>query len=132
MNLKAKFSTRPVLSFIVINVILTAAGFLIAFLLSLFLSTSFQDLVTYAGFIIILLGIITSLKGNPFIISFRGMGKSKANADTFDDLMPADAGQGSKSSHKNLHKKATVEFGHIRTSMIVSGILLLLASYYLF
>jgi len=122
---------KKILKLIIFSVIYLILGFVIALLISKNYNKELTDILTYEGFILMLIGVLTSMKGNPSGISISGTGRQDHSIHSYIDNEITRQERENRPYHKEFFKNNVTEFVFANVTFILGGILILILSYIL-
>jgi hypothetical protein len=115
--------------------ILFGIGYIIAILISNKSNYKLQDVMSYEGFILILIGALLSPKSNHSIINLQGTGQRNANLISYQDLevtrQEQELERESTNYYKNFFRYKVVKSVFRNLTFIFAGIITLIFSYYI-
>lgn len=110
------------------SLIYLGVGYIIGILISNKYTTPLQDVMTYEGLLLFLLGAIMSMKGNPSGMGFGRIGSDNVNITTYLDNEITSQDRETNPYHKDFLKNNMVEFSHSSLTFILGGILIFVFS----
>ncbi|HWT27176.1 MAG TPA: hypothetical protein VN131_04490 [Mobilitalea sp.] len=126
MKVKIKKSIKKMLLLLFYSLILFGLGYALALFISYRFNYTMQDVLSYEGIIILIIGVLMSMKGNPSGVSMRGIGQNNVNAVTYDNLETTRIERDITDYHKNFMKHSVVEFAFSNITVILGGIFIIL------
>jgi hypothetical protein len=128
MKFNLKIFFKKLLVVLVYSIIIFGAGSLIGLLIANRLHTSLQETLGMEAILFVVIGIMLSMKGNPFT-SIRGMGEQSVNAITMGQLETASTENRITEYNKNFLKHHISEFHVLNLGLIVGGVFIGILSY---
>ena len=125
MKIKLKKNFKKALFLLLFSLIYLGIGFIVAILISNKFSYNLQDVMTYEGLIIILIGILMSMKGNPSGISISRIGNNDASMTSYLNNEITRQEREINSYHKDYFKNNVVEFAFSNLAFILGGIFII-------
>jgi hypothetical protein len=105
-----------------------AIGYGLAILIRSRSSYTLSDILFVEGLIVLILGFMMSMKGNPSGASLQGYGQQNANQISFYNLEVTRTEREITGYYKNFLKNATLEMSMVSISFILGGIFMILLS----
>ncbi|NLZ82863.1 MAG: hypothetical protein GX915_04270 [Clostridiales bacterium] len=122
---------KKLLKLIIFSTIYLVLGYVIALIISRNNNKEVTDILTYEGVILLLIGILTSMKGNPSGISISGIGRQDHSIHSYIDNEITRQERENRPYHKGFSKNNITEFAFANVTFILGGILILILSYIL-
>lgn len=121
--LKTKFKKvmNNAIFLILFSLIYLGIGYIVAILISNKYNYNLQDIMTYEGLIIILIGILMSMKGSPSGISISGMGNNDATITSYMNNEFTRQEREINPYHKDYFKNNVVKFSYSNLTFILGG-----------
>jgi len=127
-----KFIIKKIMQIVLIGFIYAMIGFLIAFIILKNTGCNLQDIITIEGILVVILGLMSMMEGNPTGISLQGLG-SKAGQFQSQVLLETLKFEREKTPYyKNFLKNSIVQLSFSGAAIIAGGILILLSGIILF
>ena len=124
MKLKIKKLLKKILFLLIYSLIFFGIGCVVAIAISNRFNYKLQDVMSYEGLILILIGILFSMKGSPSGTNFNGIGLSNENAISFQNLEVTRQERESNTYYKDFFKNNVVELAFSNLTFILSGIIM--------
>jgi len=122
---KVKKILKKFLYLLLFSLVYVGIGYVIGILISNRFDYALQEVLSYEGLILLIIGILFSMKGNPSGSSISGVGQNNANAMSFYDLEVTRLERESNPYHKDFLKNNIVVFAFSNLSIILGGILII-------
>jgi ABC-type multidrug transport system fused ATPase/permease subunit len=119
---------RKILFLLIFSILYLAIGYVAAILISNHFHYKLQDVLFIVGFLLFLLGILMSMKGNPSGTSFSGIGQKNVNAISNLDLEVTRMEREINPYHKDYYKNNVVEFAFGNLTFLLGGVLIITSS----
>jgi cell division septal protein FtsQ len=119
---------KKILFLLIFSILYLAIGYVAAILISNNFHYKLQDVLFLVGFLLFLLGILMSMKGNPSGTSFSGIGQKNVNAISNLDLEVTRMEREINPYHKDYYKNNIVEFAFSNLTVLLGGVLLIISS----
>jgi hypothetical protein len=125
----SKLSIRKTLFFLVCSLILSGVGYFIATLISNQFDLKLQEAMFVEGLIVIIIGALSSIKGNPSGSSIQGFGQGNAQYGSILHLEVTRMERESTNYYKNFLKQSVAEFALSNITIIMCGIFIIILSF---
>jgi len=122
---KVKKILKKFLYLLLFSLVYVGIGYVIGILISNRFDYALQEVLSYQGLILLIIGILISMKGNPSGASISGIGQNNANAMSFYDLEVTRLEREANPYHKDYLKNNIVVFAFSNLSIILGGILII-------
>lgn len=119
---------KKILFLLIFSILYLAIGYVAAILISNHFHYKLQDVLFLVGFLLFLLGILMSMKGNPSGTSFSGIGQKNVTAISNLDLEVTRMEREINPYHKDFYKNNIVEFAFSNLTVLFGGVLLITSS----
>lgn len=126
LKLKIKKLIKKILLLLLFSLVYMGIGFIVAILISNRFDYNLQDVMTYEGFILILIGIALSMKGNPSGMNLNGIGQSDDNALSYLNYEVTRQDRESNPNYKDYFKSNVVVFAFSNLTFILGGIFIII------
>lgn len=126
-KVKVRNISRKAASILLFSIILFGIGLLIALLISSKSGQKLYDILTYEGLLIIIIGILLAMKGNPSGINISGIGSENAQGISYHNLEVTRAERENQPYHKNFLKSNILQFKYYHIALLVSGLMMIAA-----
>jgi len=103
-------------------------GYGVAILIGNHSRYALQDILFVEGIVIVAIGLMMSMKGNPSGASLLGLGQQNATQVSNWNLEVTRIEREQTAYHRNFLKQAVLEFSLINTAILLGGILIILFS----
>jgi hypothetical protein len=121
------FLVRGVFS-VIFGLILMGIGIGVAILIANKSSNSLPDVMFMEGIVVLVIGILASMKGNPSGGNISRVGMNNPNLVNFMDLETTRIERETTNYYDEFRKHAIVEFGFSSITLIFGGVFLILVS----
>lgn len=125
MNSKLKIFLKKTILLLVFSLIYFVIGYLAALLISKQFNYSLQTVMSYEGIALIIIGILTSMKGNPSGVDFSGIGQNNENGISFSNLETTRLERENNPYYKDYFKNNIVQFVFGNLAILIGGILII-------
>jgi ABC-type multidrug transport system fused ATPase/permease subunit len=119
---------KKILFLLLFSILYLAIGYVAAILISNQFHYKLQDVMFMVGFLLFIIGILMSMKGNPSGTSFSGIGQKNVNAISNLDLEITRMEREIKPYHKDYYKNNVVEFAFDNLTFLLGGVLIIISS----
>lgn len=119
---------RSLLFLALFSLIFLGIGYAAALMIAKRSESSLQDILFCEGLIVLILGAMMSVKGNPSGLSLWSLGRS-SQYSAYVNLEVTRMERESTGYFKNFLKHSVVEFAFSNVTIIVSGLLIIAASF---
>lgn len=126
MKIELKETFKKALFLLLFSLIYLGIGIVAAILISNKFDYNMQDVMAYEGLIILVIGIMMSMKGNPSGASISRMGSTDANLSSYLNNEIVRQEREINPYHKAFLKNNVVEFAFSNLSFILGGIFIIL------
>ena len=124
MKSKPKF----VILIVLYSLIFLVVGYLAGVVISNGFNYKLQDVMFIEGLIVVIIGALFSMKGNPSGISLQGLGQNDAQYRANENLEVIVRERESTNYYKNFFKHSVVELAFSNITIIIGGALIILFS----
>ena len=121
---KVKFILRKVALHAVIGLLLALVGMVVGLLIAGHYEQNVQNVMFVEGVILVIVGIMASMKGNPSIAGLKGLDVRDATVVNRMNLETTVMERDVTNYYKNFRKQAVVEYGFGRMTLIFGGVIL--------
>lgn len=125
MKKKMKWFLKKLLCVVLIGFIIFGIGLVIAYWITDHYDSSLQEVVFMEGLLILIIGILASMKGNPSGSSISGIGLKNENAMSFQNLEATRLERERNPYDKNFLKNSIVEFVFSSVALMIGGAMLM-------
>ncbi|MHB8132306.1 MAG: hypothetical protein ACYDEX_25415 [Mobilitalea sp.] len=125
LKTKLKKIMNKALFLLLFSFIYLGIGFIVAILISNKFNYNLQEVMIYEGLIIILIGILMSMKGNPSGISISGMGSNDATITSYMNNEFTRQEREINPYHKDYFNNNLVKFSYSNLTFIFGGIFII-------
>lgn len=125
LKTKLKKIMNKALFLLLFSLIYLGVGFIVAILISNKFNFILQEVMIYEGLIIILIGILMSMKGNPSGISISGMGSNDATITSYMNNEFTRQEREINPYYKDYFKNNLVRFSYSNLTFILGGIFII-------
>ncbi len=122
-----QFVQKIILSFLY-SLIYLAIGLLLAFLIFYIKDFHLVDILSVEGIILVLIGLLMTLKGNPSGINISNIGSENSAQTSFVDNEITAVDRNSRPYQNGFFKNNIVEFGFGNITILLGGVWLVLAA----
>lgn len=121
---KAKVMIWRLIILIISGMLFAGIGVGIGLLIAGHYDHNVQDVLFMEGVVFAIIGILTSMKGNPSGVGTSGWGIKNANAVNYVNLETTVMEREITDYYKNFRKNAIVEYAFGRMTLILAGVIL--------
>ncbi len=121
---KVKFILRKVALHAVFGLLLALVGMVVGLLIAGHYEQNVQNVMFVEGVILVIVGIMASMKGNPSIAGLKGLDVRDATVVNRMNLETTVMERDITNYYKNFRKQAVVEYGFGRMTLIFGGVIL--------
>ncbi|NLK27651.1 MAG: hypothetical protein GX306_04820 [Clostridiales bacterium] len=125
MKVELKTILEKVILLLLFGIIYLGIGYLVGIFLSHQFNYKLENVLTYEGVILLIIGILASMKGRPSGINLNGFGQSNANINSYLNNEILRQEREMDPYHKNFHKNNIVKFAFGNLTFIIGGIFIL-------
>lgn len=116
---------------VLFSLIILGIGYVIAVLIANRSGYQLQDVLFVEGIIVIAIGLMLSMKGNPSGVSLQGLGQQNANQTASWNLEVTRIERDNTSYYKNFLQHSVLEFAFSNLVITLGGLLIILFSIFL-
>lgn len=113
---------------VLVGFLILGIGYGLAILIGNHYGYNLQDILFVEGIVLVALGLMMSMRGNPSGASLLGFGQQNATQVSNWNLEVTRIEREQTSYHRNFLKQAVLEFSLINVSILLGGILIILFS----
>lgn len=124
--LKTKFLN--ILYLLLYSLIFLGIGYGVAALISQSLDYNMQDVLFYEGIIVLMLGVMRTMKGNPSGVSLQALGQKNAQYRANENIKVTKTEREATNYHKNFMNHSVIDFAISDVVIILGGILIMALS----
>ena len=123
-----KSMIKNILLIVMYGLAFLGLGYVIAIIISKQFGYVIQDVLFIEGLLVIILGFLLSMKGNPSGSSLQGLGRNNAQQLSYLNMEVTKTEREATSYHKNFLKHSIVEFAFSNFTIILGGVFILVFS----
>ena len=123
-----KWKKIPILKIMVFSVVCVGVGYLVAILIARISKLGLQDALFYEGLIIIMLGLMLSMKGNPSGANLQGLGQQSAQQISSWNLEVTRIERNKTNYYRDFLKHSIVDFAFGNLALMLGGVLIIMIS----
>ena len=120
-----KSMVKNMLLLVMYGLIFLGLGYVVAIIIVNLFGYVLQDVMFIEGLIVIILGFLFSMKGNPSGSSLQGFGRNNAQQLSYLNMEATKVEREATSYHKNFLKHSIVEFAFSNFTIIMGGVFIL-------